>query len=296
MLRLVKAEIYKLFKSRALKILCVVAVLMGLMFLGITRMVSSEDFIRSSLKGMSTEQQDQYIETLRNASDGSSSVISQGSGMGFHINSKDIFNPTAKEIFYGAFGSGTMEIIMAVLIGAMVAGEYSSGTIKNILAYGKRREYYYISKLISCTVGFAIILGIIVSISTVGSCIMFGWGEPFTAIEALGILKVFLAALVVGIGITSVLILIATLVKSNGATIGIGIVGMAVLPTIITFLYGKFYWFDKIYEDTLAYNWALVTSINATGSDIFKAMTVGVITALIATAGGITIFKKQDIN
>lgn len=296
MLRLVKAELYKLFKGRAFKVLCVAAVLIGLMLLGLTKLVSSEDFIRSSLSGMSTEQQDQYIETLKTASDGGDSVINQGSGMGFHINSKDIFNPTAKEIFYASFGSGTMEIMMAVLIGAMVAGEYSSGTIKNILAYGKKREYYYISKLISCTVGFTIILGIIVSITTVGSCIIFGWGQPFTFIEALGILKVFLGALAVGIGSTSVLMLIATLVKSNGSTIGIGIVGMAVLPTIITFLYGKFYWFDKIYEATLAYNWSLVTSINSNSSDILKAIAVGLITAVIATAGGITIFKKQDIK
>ena len=296
MLRLAKAQVYVLFKGRTFKVLCVISILLGLILIGGAKLASSEELIRSSLKGMSTEQQDEYIKTLKESADGSNSIISQGSGGGFRIKSKDIFNPTAKEVFYSSFGVGAMEIIMSVLIAAMVASEYSSGTIKNVLSYGKKREEYYIAKLLSCTVGFTIILGIIVSVSTIGSGIIFGWGEPFTINEALGILKVFLGAIVVGMGTTSVLMLAATLVKNNGSTIAIGIVGMSIIPLAITFLYGKFNWFDKIYEVTLAYNWELVTFVNASDGQILKAAVVGFIIAFIATVLGITALKKQDIK
>lgn len=296
MFRLVKAESYILYKTRTFKVLCIIAILLGLMVIGTTKLVSSEDFLRSSLKGMSTEQQDEYISGLQKTTSSDQSVVEQGSGMGYHISSKDIFHPTAKDIFYGSFGVGAMEIIMAVLIGIMVASEYSSGTIKNILAYGKRREYYYISKLLVCTLGYIIILGIVVSVATIGGSILFGFGEPFTISEALAIIRVFLAAIAIGMGTTSVLMLIATLVKSNGATIGIGIVGMSVLPMIITFLYGKFDLFDRIYEATLFYNWSVIISSNSNGCDIFRAAIVGIVTMLIVTTIGITIFKKQDIK
>lgn len=297
MLRLIKAEIYVLFKTRTFKVLCIIGLLLAMMLLGLTKLISSEDFIRSSLKGMSPEQQEQQIDALRNVgSSETDSVVTPGSGLGFHMQAKDVFNPTAKEIFYSSFGAGTIEMLMAVLIGAMVAKEYSTGTIKNILAYGKRREHYYISKLIACTIGLTVILAVMVITATLGGTILFGWGEALSISQVFELLVTFLGAVAIGMGIISVLMLIATLVKSSGATIGIGIVLMAILPTIISFLYGKFAWFDKIYESSLSYNWALTTNIRATNGDILKAALIGLITLLITSAAGIILFKKQDIK
>ncbi|ADL53864.1 ABC transporter permease subunit [Clostridium cellulovorans] len=297
MLRLIKAELYVLFKTRTFKVLCAIALFLAIGVLGLTKLMSSEEFIKSSLKGMSPEQQEQFMDTLQSAGSGENdSVIIPGSGLGFHIQANDIFKPTAKETYHAAFGSGIIEMIMAVLIGAMVAKEYSTGTIKNILAYGKRREYYYVSKLIACAIGLAAVLGIILVVATIGGITLFGWGEAFSPSQALGMLMNFLGAMAVGMGIISVLMLIATLVKSSGATIGIGIVTMAVLPMVISFLYGKFDWFDKMYQYSLSYNWALATSIKSTNGDILKAIIVGLLTLLIATGAGIGLFRKQDIK
>jgi ABC-2 type transport system permease protein len=223
-------------------------------------------------------------------------LVQPGGNVGLRVNYKDIYHPTAREVFYGSFGNGVMEILMAVLVGALVAAEYSSCTIKNMLAYGKRREYYYISKFIAISVGLVIIFSIIVAISTVGSAILFGWGVPFGFNQAVNILKVFLAAIAVGMGTISLLMLLATLVKSNGSTIGIGIVVLTLLPTIFAFLYGKYTWLDKIYESTLPYNWALATAIRTSNWDVLKAAAIGIIILLIAGAWGIMVLKKQDIK
>lgn len=293
--RLIHAEIYKLFKTRTFTVLCVVAILLSLLSIGTAKMMSSKDFIKSSLKGMSEQQQEQYIDQLQKMNSQSASKVAVGS-IGIHYYSKDMFHPTAKEIFYGSFGNGVMEILLAVLIGAVAASEYSSGTIKNILAYGKKREYYYISKLIAISVGFAILLGIMVTVTTVGSTIIFGWGVPFDIAQALQILKVFIAATIVGLGLISLLMLLSTLVKSNGTTIVLGIIIFSILPTVISFLYGRYTWFDKVYESTVSYNWALATFIHATNSDILKTMAVGIITLLVAGTAGIVVFKNQDIK
>jgi ABC-2 type transport system permease protein len=295
MLRLIKAELFKLFRTRAFKVLCIIALLLGVFVVGISKLMTSEEFIKSTLNGMTPEQQEQFMQQL-NTTNGEDAAIVQPGSMGFHLNSKDIFNPTAKEIFHGSFGVGTIEILLAVLIGAMVAGEYSSGTIKNILAYGKKREHYYISKLIAVSFGFAIMLTIMVGIATILSVAMFGWGQDFNFSETAHVLKIFGVAVIIGMAIISLLMLLATLVKSNGTTIGIGIVALTVLPTVLSFLYGKFDWFDKIYESTVGYNWALATSIKAANGDIVKATAVGLITLVIATMSGIMVFMKQDIK
>jgi ABC-2 type transport system permease protein len=295
MLRLINAEIYILFKSRTFKVLCIIAIMMALLSVGMTKLISSEDFLKSSLKGMPPEQQEQFLKQLKSSNSENAPLVQPGS-LGVHTNSKDMFHPTGKEIFHGSFGAGIIEILMAVLIGAMVASEYSSGTIKNILAYGKKREQYYISKLIAITLGLIVILGIMVTLTTVVGALMFGFGEPFNIAQLLHLLKVFGVAVIVGMAINSLLMLLATLVKSNGSTIGIGIVALVLIPTIISFLYGNYDWFDKIYEATVTYNWALVTSIRSTNGDILKAVVTSLITLVIATAGGIMVFKKQDIR
>lgn len=293
MLRLIRAEIYKLFKTKKFIVLCVIAVLLSLSTIGMTKLMSTEDYWRSGLIGMSTQEQDEYIQNL---STPENAEMKPNTGLGLKLNAKDILRPTAKDIFYDSFGASVVEILMAVLIGGLVASEYSSGTIKNILAYGKKREYYYISKLLASTVGLTVILGLMVSLATVVGSLMYGWGEPFTFSQFGQIIGVFAGAIVVGMGIIAVLMLVATLLKSNGATIGIGIVVMGVLPAIISFLYGKYTWFDKIYDSSLSYNWALATFPNSSSGDVLKAAAVGLITTVVAILGGIVVFKRQDIK
>lgn len=295
MCRLIHAEIYKLFRMRSFKILCIIALILGISMAGLSKLSSSEDFIKSSLKSFPPEQQQSYIEQIKKANAESYSKITIGS-MGFFVHSKDMFHPTGKDIFRASFGIGVIEILLSVLIGSMIAKEYSSGTIKNILAYGKKREYYYIAKTIAAFVGFTIILGLMVASTTIISNFTFGWGAPFAIKDALYILKIFAAALAIGLGTISCLIFISTLVKSNGATILIGIILFSISPMFIAFLYGKYTWFDKLYKCILPYNWALATSAAVTNNELLRTTSIGIITLLITAAAGIAVFKNQDIK
>lgn len=292
--RFVKAEIFKLYKDRTFRVLCIVSLVVAVFSLSMLKLVSSESFIKSSLKGMTQEQQQQFMNQLKSA--GSSNGKIQPGNIGMHIDSKDMFHPTGDEIFHAAFGSGIIEIFLAVLIGAVVAKEYTSGTIKNSIAYGKKREYYYLSKIVSIFIGMIILLTIQVLVVTLGFSIISGWVGAFTLTELFKMIGVFLAAVVVGMGTASLLILLSTLIKSSGATIGIGIGVFCILPMVVAFLYGKFSWFDKIYNCTVGYNWALATSVKASSGDVLKAAAVGLVTLIISTVLGIMVFKKQDIK
>ncbi|WP_461204756.1 ABC transporter permease subunit [Clostridium sp. DL1XJH146] len=299
MLRLLRAEIYKLFRNRAFIILCIIALGFGILNFGMTKLVSSEDFIRSSLSNMSEEEKDVAIEQLKLATEvgttEDTTIITPGR-IGSTAQVKDIFNPKAKESFHSGFGQGTIEILLTILIAALVAKEYSSGTIKNMLAYGKKRRDYYLSKFLASSIGAVILLGITVFSNLILSSLVFPWGGAFDFYEFIYIVKIFGTALIVVMAMISLMMLLASILKSSGATIGIGISIFVLLPTVIAFLYGRYTWFDKIFESTVSYNYALATAAYSTNNDIIKAITISLITIIISLIAGISIFNKQDIK
>ena len=95
------------------------------------------------------------------------------------MEAKDIMNPTAIEVYHSSFGSGVIEILIGILVAALMAKEYSQGTIKNFLAYGKKREEFYLAKFIAIVVGVAIILADYYYITNNSITIMNGWGQAF---------------------------------------------------------------------------------------------------------------------
>lgn len=294
MLRLMKAELYKLFKGRAFKTLCVVAVVLGILLVGITSIIT-EDFLMDSLGDVPQAQKEQMLTDLKSM--GSSDSVVVAGQLGYNTNGvKDMFKVTGQEVFHVAFGSGIAEVLIAILVASMMAKEYTQGTIKNTLAYGKRREHFYLAKLLAIAIGVAIILAIMTIIPTIIITIKNGWGGSFEMSQLLNIIGVYLGATVVYSAIAAVIMLLATILKSNGATIGISIGIFVFVPTILGFLYGKLDWFDAIYEKTLFYNSALATSLLATSKDVVTATAIGAITLVIAAICAIVIFKKQDIK
>ena len=290
MFRMLRAEFYKMYKSRGFKVLCIVAILLGLLNVVMNNVINEEFLSKSLGTQVSEEQMDAFIN---NDSD---EIISPGS-LGFHTNgAKDPFNITAVEAFHSSFGSGIMEILIAVLVGTMVAKEYPEGTIKNTLAYGKNRTSFYIAKFINIIAGSAIIMAIMTGVTTLGVIITKGWGEQFKFTQLIHMVETFLGAVIVFGAVAAIIMVISSLVKSNGATIGISVALFILLPTMASFLYGVYDWFDKIYELSLFYNSALVKAIKASLQDVIRSMVIGVVTMAIALVAGITIFRGQDIK
>ena len=289
MLRSVKAELYKLFKNRTFKVLCILSIVLSII-MAISASPLMEKVLNDSLKGMSPEQKAQFME-LMSGSSSEDTVITPGQ-LGVH----SPLNPTTIEVFHSSFGSGVIEIILGVLVAAMMAKEYSQGTIKNSLAYGRKRTEFYLSKFLALILGVTIILVLLTTISTTAAFIMNGWGGPFKFVQILEMARTFLAAIIANSAMIALIMIIATLVKSNGATIGITVAVFIVIPSIVSFFYGVYPWFDKIYEITPFYNSALATAANASGADVLRAMIIGLVTMAISLFLGTSVFKTQDIK
>lgn len=293
MLKAIQAELYKLFKNRTFKVLIFVTVLLSSMTIVMCSSVF-EQILSDSLGNMPEDQKQALIEQTESISE-SDSVVTPGQ-LGVHLEAKDIMNPTAIEVYHSSFGSGVIEILIGILVAALMAKEYSQGTIKNFLAYGKKREEFYLAKFIAIVVGVAIILEIITILPTIASTIMNGWGQAFEFSQLLGMIKTFIASLIASSAVAALAMVIATLVKSNGATIGITVAIFIGVPTFVGFLYGIYPWFDRVYEVLPFYNSALATSIKAGNGDLLRSVVISLITISISLFAGIKIFKAQDIK
>lgn len=293
MLKAIQAELYKLFKNRTFKVLICVAVLLSTLTVVMCSSVF-EKILNDSLGNMPQDQKEVLMEQLTSMSE-SEAIVTPGQ-LGIQLQAKDMMNPTSIEVYHASFGSGVIEIIIGILVGALIAKEYSQGTIKNFLAYGKRREEFYLAKFVSMVIAVTIILAVMTILPTIVVTLMNGWGQAFEISQLLGMIKTFVASVIAGSAVASLAMIIATLVKSNGATIGITVAIFIGIPTLAGFLYGIYSWFDRVYEVLPFYNSALATSIKAGNGDLLRSVIISLVTIAISLFVGIKIFKSQDIK
>lgn len=293
MLKAIQAELYKLFKNRTFKVLICVAVLLSTLTVVMCSSVF-EKILNDSLGNMPQDQKEVLMEQLTSMSE-SEAIVTPGQ-LGIQLQAKDMMNPTSIEVYHASFGSGVIEIIIGILVGALIAKEYSQGTIKNFLAYGKRREEFYLAKFVSMVIAVTIILAVMTILPTIVVTLMNGWGKAFEISQLLGMIKTFVASVIAGSAVAALAMIIATLVKSNGATIGITVAIFIGIPTLARFLYGIYSWFDRVYEVLPFYNSALATSIKAGNGDLLRSVIISLVTIAISLFVGIKIFKSQDIK
>ena len=293
MLKAIQAELYKLFKNRTFKVLIIVGILLSTLLIVMCSPVFDQ-ILSDSLGNMPEDQKQIFIEQMETMSD-SDAIVTPGQ-LGVQLQAKDMMNPTSIEVYHASFGSGVIEIIIGILVGALIAKEYSQGTIKNFLAYGKRREEFYLAKFVSMVIAVTIILAVMTILPTIVVTLMNGWGQAFEISQLLGMIKTFVASVIAGSAVAALAMIIATLVKSNGATIGITVAIFIGIPTLAGFLYGIYPWFDRVYEVLPFYNSALATSIKAGNGDLLRSVIISLVTIAISLFVGIKIFKSQDIK
>ena len=293
MLKAIQAELYKLFKNRTFKVLICVAVLLSTLTVVMCSSVF-EKILNDSLGNMPQDQKEVLMEQLTSMSE-SEAIVTPGQ-LGIQLQAKDMMNPTSIEVYHASFGSGVIEIIIGILVGALIAKEYSQGTIKNFLAYGKMREEFYLAKFVSMVIAVTIILAVMTILPTIVVTLMNGWGKAFEISQLLGMIKTFVASVIAGSAVAALAMIIAALVKSNGATIGITVAIFIGIPTLAGFLYGIYPWFDRVYEVLPFYNSALATSIKAGNGDLLRSVIISLVTIAISLFVGIKIFKSQDIK
>ncbi|MDR3120985.1 MAG: ABC transporter permease [Clostridiales bacterium] len=202
---------------------------------------------------------------------------------------------TGVSLLEQTLGLDFLPTIIAIFVSVFVAGEFVNGAMKNYVSKGYNRVGTYLSKFLVC--GAAVMTMYIVNITlacTIGSMI---WGFDPTGLATAG----SIAAMVLSEGLlllayTSVFVLLAMWLRSNGASVAVNICVVSLFSTVL--MLTAFITGDSI---TLANYWisgnvsALATIAPESGA-VLQGVIVGFCYLIGGTVIGSLLFKKQDIK
>lgn len=214
-------------------------------------------------------------------------TVSQGLDMAYPITD-------ALSIGISAFtGSNT---IIAIFTALFAVSEFTHGTMKNLVSKGFSKVHIFLSKLIVLTVATYFIVFITFFAGTIcawfyskelgsltGDFGKYLWGT-------IGIELYLLIAL------TALYLFVSMSIKNMAGAIAINIIGLSfggMLFSLLEYLVDRKI---KFTEFSLTNTISFFSSQGAAGSDYIRALIVGVAYLVISMAIGIFIFKKSDVK
>lgn len=213
---------------------------------------------------------------------------------GFHFNTYlDVNNIKGIEVFKSSLGiAPVLVVILSYLVSFLTCDEYKKGTYKNILSYGQKRECVYIAKLISISIGIAIMIFLASFGSLIIGTIIYGWGVNFEFNQIISMVKLLLINTIIFISIASIFMIIGTIFKNSELTVLISILFLF-SPIVLLGL-------PTITLDIIKYHpifMLMDTCIQIPGQKlIYQIIFTCIIIIVVFTIVGSYIFKRQDIK
>ena len=281
MLNVLKSDLYKLFRSRALYICLLAAVLFILI------VPFSLEALQNMMKTMSPEDMAIIEQT-------SESGV-QGMNVGLSSTTLLSEEPLSGQWYLGNVYSGnTLLLVLVIFISIFVSAEFSHGTIKNIASKGVSRSKIYLSKLLTVMIVTAIFSLVLAAVGTLAASCMWGFG-PVSGEVIWQCIRLVLMQTLLHIALVSFFMMICFIMKNSGAAISINICSMMFIPTIFALidkLLKKDAWISNIWPAT--YINSLVT-LTPEMSLLIKALAIALIYIVVSSALGMFVFHKKDI-
>lgn len=303
MKHLISSELYKWKKSKAFKVCTIIgislAVFTVIMFLLLSIMMNkvNEDVSEDLGEDYQISQED-MIEEYK-AMGLSDSEIAMMTGL-----------YDGEMMLSMSFSQTDLQLLIAIFIGIFIAGEFSNGTIKMIVSKGYSRSQIYWSKFITGIIASNVMTLIIVVITTLLGCIMWGWNEPATgaAASTVDVLKLLLVQFALNTAITAMFIGCSMMFRNLGISIAL---------TVVVYTLGSviFVLFDAVIQglcSVIEFNvdklpflpseaWIVQAISNTSTLDMSNHdLTVGLVVSLVYTVLftfiGMWSFKKNDIK
>ena len=278
--RIIKAEIFKLLRSKTFKTICIICIIQ----VGFIASVSNEYIINKLIRPQIENQKNRTVNR---------EVFT---GKVLYLATENPLEPTVREVFHSSFSTGILEVLISMLVVGLFIKEYTEKTIKNTLAYGVNRRKFYLAKFISLLIGVSIFISILTGTGIIlGSIFIKGWGEAFVLSQVGSMIFSMISGIVVSASVISIIMLLSILIKNSAGVIGISVAAFIFLPNFISFAYGKIEWFDRLFKLTPFYNMSVAVSIYSQNLDKIMAIIIAIITTSIFLFIGSKVFEKQDI-
>ncbi len=303
MKNLISSETYKWMKSKSFKVCTIVGVALAVFSVAMFLLLSV--IMGEVNEEMATELGDDYeasqemmIEEYKSMGLGDAEIaMITGIYDGEMMLSMSIFQTD-------------IQLLIAIFIAIFVAGEFSNGTIKMIVSRGYSRSKIYWAKFISGIIAANIMTLIVVLVTTLLGCIIWGWNDPVTgaAASAVGVLKFLLVQFSLNTALIAMFIGFAMMFKSLGISIAVSIVMYSFGSVIFVLM-------DAVINglcQVLEYNpsdlpflpseaWivqavANTSTLDMSNHDLIVGLVVSLVYGALFTFIGMWSFKKNDIK
>lgn len=193
-----------------------------------------------------------------------------------------------------SMSDSTIPLLIAIVVSLFVCMYFSSGAIKN--AHGFRRSEIYSSVLITSAVSALILMVVYMLFAFVAATVLWGVGKADTDI-ILGLLKMIGTVSLLLIGCVSLFVMVATLLRNSGGTIAINLGSFIVVPILLNVINNLLIKSDIV----LVKYWIVsasgyVAQLKPLNDDIIRSLIVAGCYIVVSCAVGYFAFEKRDIK
>lgn len=122
--------------------------------------------------------------------------------------------------------------LQAIFISMLITSEYSTGTVKDAVSLGYNRTSIYLSKLLTVSIGTIFIILVAVFTTAITSILVFGIYGAFTMQDFILLLRMLLIHYLLYTAHGSMFLMIASLIKNIGGTMAFSIFFSLILGSL----------------------------------------------------------------
>lgn len=187
-------------------------------------------------------------------------------------------------------------LLLAILI--IIAGvDFSEKSIKNVLSGGISRSKYYFSKWILAMIVVIIVMILNIIVPMITGTVINGFGGSIDSSYIGDLLMGTGLQFILMAGIVTFGIFLIFATRKSGAVIG-GYIAFCMLPMLIVYILSEINAkFENLYTYDIISNMRLAADPSSlANSDITRIIMIGIVCTGIFLAGGMAIFRKCEIK
>lgn len=213
------------------------------------------------------------------------------------------FDITGKSMLFGASSYVSMGLFIAIICGIFIGGEFSTGTMKLMVARGSSRTKIYFSKLISIAflaVAYTLFAFLISGILTAVK----GYGQTFDGLQFGILTRSIVLQVLVNVSIASIFVMLSFLIRSQGSAIGISLaiyfltsIILGVITVIFVMAGDDAQWLSELIKYIPSQQLVSACSYGKYSvPDLMRVIFVPIAYLLISSGIGVAAFLKRDVK
>jgi ABC-2 type transport system permease protein len=276
MLNIIKADLYRISRSKGFYI----TIVLLLLFIGLQTAASSTGVI-----GVSTDISDADTDG------GGGVIMIQDSE-----ENKEQFTGMTAPFELMTVTDNLLYFILPFII-FVGSTDFSVGTAKNVLANGVPRIKYYLAKLILSCIFCTGVLLVNITLPVIVGTIKSGFGGTFGMDFVGKVIRPFAAQLFMCIAVTCVGVFFVFVTKRTAAVNG-AYIAFCFIPLLLVFTLNEIFGnLSYLFDYDVPMNIRMLLNIDsASSTDIARAFAIGGFYILASTIGGIAVFRRSEIK